>query len=446
MERPQVLYAKQGDHHIAYQIIGDGPIDIVLLPAWLSHLEGNWDTAFASYLIGLSKFSRLIILDQLGTGMSDKLTISSLPTLESWSEGMTAVLDAAGAERPTLACFDAGGCAGIFFAATYPDRLSSLILTNSFARLGRAPDYPAGMPELMKESISSVMESAWGTETMLSFTAPTVADDPEAKSRWARYERMVASPGDLSAVMSMILELDVRPILPSISVPTHVIHSARNPYIRADHGRYLHEHIPGATLSLLDTPDHFFWFSASDEFLAEIEEFVTGRRPRLKSDRVLSTLLFTDIADSTGNVLRLGDARWKSTLDQHDRLVREAIQSFDGRLVKHTGDGFLAMFDGPARAIRAAGAVNTQLQDQGIAIRTGLHTGEVELRGEDVAGIAVHVASRIMNEAGPGEILVSRTVKDLVAGSGIGFVERGDTLLKGIDEPWSLYSVDVIPS
>ncbi|HVF12641.1 MAG TPA: adenylate/guanylate cyclase domain-containing protein [Actinomycetota bacterium] len=445
MERPQVLYAKKGDAHIAYQIVGDGPVDIVLLPAWLSHLEGNWDTAFAPYLIGLSKFSRLIIVDQLGTGMSDKLTISSLPTLESWSDGMLAVLDAAGAERPTLLCFDAAGCAGVFFAATYPDRISSLILSNSFAKLGRTPDYPPGMPAPWKEMISSVMNSGWGTDSLLKFTAPTAAHDSEVTSSWARYERMIASPGDLSAVMNMIWELDVRPILPSISVPTRVIHSGANPYIRPDHGRYLHEHIPGSTLTLIDTPDHFFWFSAMDTVLADVEEFVTGRRPQPKSDRVLSTLLLTDITDSTGKVASLGDAKWRATLDRHDQSVRKAINDFDGRFVKHTGDGFLAMFDGPARAIRAAGAVNSQLQDQGLSIKTGLHSGEVELRGEDIAGIAVHVTARIMQEAAPGEIVVSRTVKDLVAGSGITFVEKGETSLRGIDEPWTLYSVAEIP-
>lgn len=433
-------YAKRGDLHIAYQVLGNGPHDLVLVPNWFTNVEANWDIPrFPEYLRGLASFSRLIVFDQLGTGLSDRGAGRGL-TFESWGEDLRSVLEAVGSERATVSCFDTSGAAGMFLAATYPDRVSSLILTNCFARFLRAPDYPAGLPVEKKDPYLETVRRMWGGMTTLPATAPSVADDPEIIAEWARYERIIVAPGDFRDTFSVGMDIDVRDILPSIKVPTLVLQSRDNQYVRAAHGRYLADHIPGSKYVKLDSADHFFWFSSVKEYLAEIEEFVTGSRPpRINNNRVLTTLLFTDIVGSTEQLAKLGDNKWREVLDRHDETVRSTTSRYGGNLIKFDGDGALATFDGPARALMCALDLGEQMKRIGIQIRSGLHTGEVEQRGKDVAGMAVHVASRIKDAARPSELLASSTVKELVIGSGLRFDEGKRVRLKGVPDEWTLH-------
>lgn len=440
MLEPVTKYARRDDLHIAYQIFGDGPRDLVLVSNWVSNEEAKWEIPrMPEVLRAFGSFSRCITFDQVGSGLSDRWAGPG-QTLESWAEDLRSVLDAVGSERATICCLDAGGAPGIFFAATYPEQVENLVLLNCYARFVRAPDYPAGMPVERMEQYVEVASAVWGGLTTLSTTAPSVAHDEEIVSRWAKWERIIA-PGDVKGVLELQLGIDVRDVLPSVRVPTLILHSRENRFIRPAHGRYLAEHIAGSKYAEIDTQDHFFFLSgAFRPFLDEIEEFVTGSRPAVSTNRTLTTLLFTDIVSSTEHVAEIGDDRWRGLLDRHDMLMSNVVSRYSGRPVKHTGDGFLATFDGPARAVRCAMEASRELLKLGVKIRAGLHTGEVEVRGKDVAGMAVHIASRIMDQAAASETLVSSTVKDLVIGSGLEFDEGRLVVFKGIPNEWTLHT------
>jgi class 3 adenylate cyclase/pimeloyl-ACP methyl ester carboxylesterase len=437
--QPETQYARSGDVHIAYQVVGDGSVDLVHVPGY-QHVEMIWEwPATAQIMKRLSMFSRLILFDKRGTGLSDPVPLTTLPTLEEWMDDVRAVMDAVGCERAAIMAFFEGGPMAMLFAATYPERTSALVLVNSYARLARADGYPWGVPSEPLEAALKNSRAFWRTGGGIDWQLPSRANDPEYRSWWARFERASASPGTFAAIARVNAQVDVRHVLPSIQAPTLILHSRDNPWIRVGHGRYLAQNIPGARYVEVDSPDIFY---TDPEHYDEIEEFITGFRPVPLRDRVLATVLFTDIVGSTKHAAGVGDARWHELLDSHHAIVRRELATARGREVKTLGDGFLATFDGPARAIRCAHAILDRVRGLGLEVRAGLHTGECELIGEDVGGIAVHIAARVAALAEPGEVLVSSTVKDLVAGSGIRFMERGMHELKGVPEEWHLFAVE----
>ncbi len=439
---PETQYAKTGTVHIAYQVVGDGPIDLVLIPEWFSHIEAAWDVApLARTLRRLGSFSRLIMFDKGGSGLSDPVPLTELPSLENWIEQVQAVMDAAGSERTALLGDGGGGPMAIMFAATHPERVTALVLVNSFARMARSPDYPVGVPMEDLGRFPGWLERAWGTGRTLPVAAPSAPLQGPVYDAYTRLERVSASPGTVEAIMSMVLELDVRPVLPTISAPTLVIHRAGNAYVPVEHGRYLAEHIPSAEYVELPGSDHHYFFGDADGLLDEVQEFLTGVRPPAEPDRVLATVLFTDVVSSTGRTAQIGDRRWHDVLNDLDALLHRQVERFRGTLVKGTGDGALATFDGPARAIECACSIAKSVRGLDLEVRCGLHTGELELLHDDVGGYAVNLAARVTDQAKPGEVLVSRTVVDLVAGSGLGFEDRGTYSLKGVPEEWQLYAV-----
>ena len=439
---PETHYAKTGDVHIAYQVLGDGPIDLVLIPEWFSHLEASWDVApLARTLRRLGSFSRLIMFDKGGSGLSDPVPLTELPSLEVWIEEVQAVMDAVGSERAALLGDGGGGPMAIMFAATHPERVTALVLVNSFARVARSADYPAGVPGEVLERFPEWLKNAWGTGRTLQVAAPSAPMGGPVHDAYTGLERVSASPGTVEAIMSMVLELDVRPVLSAISAPTLVIHRAGNDYVGAEHGRYLADHIPKARYVELPGRDHHYFFGDADGLLDEVQEFLTGVRPPEDPDRVLATLLFTDVVSSTERAVQVGDRRWHSVMDDLDALLHRQVERFRGTVVKNTGDGALAMFDGPARAIHCARAIAESVRGLDLEVRCGLHTGELELLHSDVGGFAVNLAARVVDQARPGEVLVSRTVVDLVAGSGLDFEDRGMYSLKGVPEEWQLYAV-----
>jgi class 3 adenylate cyclase/pimeloyl-ACP methyl ester carboxylesterase len=441
MERPVTRYAKRDGLHIAYQTVGGGPRDIVLVPNWITNLEAYWEfPEFPDFLNELTGYGRLIMFDQLGTGLSDRH--AGRKTLESWAEDLNAVLKAVSSDRATILCFDASGAAGIFFAATYPHKVTGLVLTNCFARFFRDDDYPTGLPVDKRDQFLNAIESMWGGVTTLPAAAPTFAGDQALVAKWARLERNLLSPGEVRDVFAMQLDIDVRDVLSSITAPTLILHSKGNRYVRVQHGRYLADHIPNAKLVEIDSDHHFFWWgSGKQAYFAEIEEFITGTRADAAINRVLTTLLFTDIVDSTRHAAERGDQAWRDLLESHRDVVRRQLEHHRGREVDTRGDDFLAIFDGPARAIQCASAIIQGSRALGINIRAGLHTGEVELMGSGVAGIAVHIGARVCDLAASGEILVSGTVKDLVVGSKTEFDDRGAHALKGVPGEWRLFTV-----
>jgi class 3 adenylate cyclase len=398
------------------------------------------DPGFALFLRTLASFSRLILFDRRGTGASDPLPLDSLPPWESYGEDLIAVLDEIGSERAAImAQLDAGPMA-IFFAGTRPARTSALILANSSAKYTAADDYPIGVPAEVAEALVAQLDQLWGTEAMV-LQVPSRADD-ERFQRWiARAQRAVGSPRVVQAYMRAMFEVDARPILPLIHAPTLVLHRSNLQLTPVQHGRYLAEHIPGAKLIELPGVESSLVWEMPELALRHVEDFLTGVRRVAQPTRVLSTVLFTDIVGSTERVGELGDRRWRELLNVHDDLSRRLIEEFGGRLVKTTGDGILATFDGPGRAIQCAAALRDELAGVGVRIRAGLHTGEVELRDGDVGGMAVHIAARVMAAAAPGETLTSRTVQDLIVGSDIVLEDRGAHLLKGVAGPWQLYAV-----
>jgi pimeloyl-ACP methyl ester carboxylesterase len=442
MSPPTTQYAKSGDASIAYQVVGDGPVDLVLVLGFATHLEIQWESApFAHFFERISSFSRLIIFDKRGTGLSDPVT--EAPTLEQRIDDVRAVMDAAGVERAALFGVSEGGPMSVLFAATHPERVSALVLYGAMGRTTEAPDYPWASPaEALRESTAELIAPDWGqrAEGMVELFAPSFADDPEAVEFTARMERSAASPAMVQKIFEMFLDIDVRAILPTIRVPTLVLHRHGDRVVNRRAGEHLAGQIPDARYVELPGIDHLPWAGDAEAVLGEIEEFLTGTRSVPEPDRVLATVMFTDIVGSTERAAELGDARWRELLSAHQAAVRRELQRFRGREVKTLGDGHLATFDGPARAIRCGQAIAEGAHSAGLDVRIGLHSGEVELMGDDVGGIAVHIAARVGALAAAGEVLVSSTVKDLVAGSGIAFVDRGTRQLKGISDEWRLFA------
>jgi len=437
----ETRYADNGGVSIAYQVVGQGPRDLVLVPGWVSNVEMFWEEpSCAHFLRRLASFSRLILFDKRGTGLSDKVSVEEPPTLEQRMDDVRAVMDAVGSDRAALYGYSEGGPMCALFAATYPERSLALIMDGSFARRVRTPDYPWGMTEEEHGRRLEQIRAAWGGPVGVAQRAPSRADDPRFREWWARFLRMSASPSAAVALTSMNAEIDIRHLLPAIRVPTLILHRSGDMVFDIGGSRYMAGQIPGAKFVELPGADHLPWVGDADATLDEIEEFLTGVRPDADPNRVLSTVLFTDIVRSTEQAAEVGDRRWRTLLDDHHAVVRKELRRFRGREVSTAGDGFLATFDGPARAIRCAGAITEAVKPLGLEVRAGLHTGEIELMGDDVAGIAVHIAARVAALAGPGEVLASSTVKDLVAGAGICFADRGTHVLRGVPDEWRLFA------
>ena len=437
---PKTQYAKSGDLHIAYQVTGQGPLDLVLVPGGVSHLESQWEHPWsAGFLDRLASFSRLIRFDKRGTGLSDR--VGGIPSLEQRMDDVRAVMDAVGSERATLFGESEGGPMSVLFAATYPERSSALVLYGAYARRAWAPDHPYGQTDEDWRALIAAIESSWGEGAGVDVRAPGAAGDPGYQQWRARHQRLGASTGAAVALVQMNREIDVRAVLPAIRVPTLVLHRIGDRAVRVEQARYLAEHIPGARLKELPGIDHTAWVGDWESMLSEIEEFLTGTRHAVESDRVLATVLFADIVGSTEKAAALGDRRWRDLLDAYYTMARRELSRFRGREVDTAGDGFFAAFDGPARAVQAASAIRDALRTLGIEIRAGLHTGECEASDGKIAGIAVSIGARISSLAGPGEVLVSSTVKDLVAGSGLRFEDRGERELKGVPDLWRLFAL-----
>jgi pimeloyl-ACP methyl ester carboxylesterase len=437
---PETRYAKSGDLNIAYQVVGEGPFDLIYVPGWISNVELMWEEpAHAHVLERLLRFSRLILFDKRGTGLSDPVSLDRLPTLEERMDDVRAVLDAVGSQRTAVFGFSEGGLMSVLFAATYPERVTALVLYGIFAKRIWSEDYPwAPTPEARRREIDA-LERNWAETMDLDQLAPSESE--AFKRRLATYFRRSASPGAAVALMRMNTELDVRNVLPSIQVPTLVLHRRDDCDAKVEEGRWIAGRIPGAKYVELAGDAHTLWAGDTDALVDEIEEFLTGVRRGPEPDRVLATVLFTDIVGSTDHATRLGDRRWRGLLDEHHGRVRRELERYRGLEVDTAGDGFFASFDGPARAIRAACAIRDSVAPLGIEIRAGLHTGECEVLQDKIAGIAVNTGARVAGEAGPGEVLVSSTVRDLVAGSGIQFEDRGVFELKGVPGEWRLYAV-----
>jgi class 3 adenylate cyclase len=435
---PETRYAKSGDVNIAYQVVGEGPFDLVLVHGFISHLELDWqEPRMAHFLERLASFSRLILFDKRGTGLSDRP--GGLPDLETRMGDVQAVMDAVGCQRAALFGYSEGGPMCCLFAATYPERTSALVLYGTYAKR-REPDddYPWCATWDERRAYASEIEREWGTEADLGTMIPNA--DPIMRRWWAARARASASPGAARDLILVNSQIDVRHVLPAISVPTLVLHRTGDRDSRSEEGRYIAERIPGARFVELAGDVHVPVIDA-DQILDEVEEFLTGTRPAREPDRVLATVLFTDIVGSSQRAAELGDRAWRELLGGHHAAVRRQLERFQGREVDTAGDGFLATFDGPARAVRCGSAIREAVDELGLEVRAGLHTGEVELADGKVTGIAVHTGARVAALAAPGEVLVSSTVKDLVAGSGIEFEERGAHELKGIPGEWQLYAV-----
>jgi class 3 adenylate cyclase len=449
----ETRYAKSGDVHIAYQVIGDGPVDLVFVPGWITHVELAWDDpAEAAFRRRLASFARLIVFDKRGTGLSDRVPVNELPILEEQMDDVRAVLDAVGSERAALMGVSEGGALSALFAATYPERTAALVLYGAFARTG------AGL--LTEDELDArlqALERDWPNSIDPAIPAPSAAADEDYRRRWHTFMRHAASPGAALALLRMNSQIDVREVLPTIRVPTLVLfrrdarfgHGAaawrdggQDPITPADEARYLADQIPGARLVELAGADHLPWIGDVDPLVGEVEEFLTGMRHAPDPDRVLATILVTDIVESTALAARLGDRRWRDVVSRHNALVRRQLERFRGQEIDTAGDGFVASFDGPARGIRCARAIAESVTALGLSIRAGLHTGECEVADGKLAGIAVHIAARIAPLAAPGEVLVSSTVKDLVVGSNVAFAERGAHELRGVPGPWNLFAVE----
>jgi pimeloyl-ACP methyl ester carboxylesterase len=443
LEVPETRYARSGDVHIAYQVFGDAPRDLILNHGFVSNIEVFWEEpSCARFLERLARFARVIVFDKRGTGLSDRVPVAELPTLEQRIDDVRAVMDAVGSERAALYGYSEGGPMCALFAATYPERTSALIMEGTYARRLWAPDYPWGTSAEQAEALLDEIRTGWGRPLGLARRAPSLVNDRRFNDWWARYLRLSASPAAALALTRMNLQIDIRSVLPSIRVPTLILHRTGDRSFADGSARFMADSIAGARFVELPGIDHLPWVSESvDATLEAIEEFVTGVRPAIERDRVLATVMFTDIVGSTDHLAGLGDRRWRDVLEDHFRLARSEIARHRGREVKTTGDGLLATFDGPARAIRCASAIRDATRRLGIEIRAGLHTGEIEILDRDIGGIAVHTGARVAAEAGPGEVLVSSTVKDLVAGSGIEFGDRGAHILKGVPGEWRLFRV-----
>lgn len=428
---------------IAYQVVGEGPRDLVYVSGWVSHLEAAWGQPMvARFYNRLASFSRLILFDKRGTGLSDRVADRELPTLEQRMDDVRAVMDAAGSTRATVIGVSEGGVMAILFAATYPERTTALLTFGTHACRIRDEEYPWAPTLAEREELCKTVDRDWGAEIDYTELAPSLRGD-KAFHRWlSNYLRLSASPGSAVALLRMNTRNDVRQVLPTIRVPALIMHRSGDLDASVEEGRYIAQRIPGAKFVEFSGPDHLPFVGDQDGVLDEIEEFVTGVRPAPQVDRMLATVLFTDIAGSTEIAARLGDRTWRSRLEQHHAAVRTELSRFRGQEVTTTGDGFVASFDGPARAVRCAIALRDRLAGDGLQIRAGVHTGECERMGDNIGGIAVHIGSRVARLAEPGEVLASSTVRDLVSGSGIVFADRGTFQLKGVPGEWRIYRVE----
>jgi class 3 adenylate cyclase len=444
VEVPRTHYVKTGDLHLAYHVSGDAPLN--LLSSTYFPIDClDEEPSIARFQRRLASFSRLVQFNPRGLGLSDPVSPSSPPTLEQWMRDALAVMDAVGIAR--AAVFTSGWVAleGSLLAATHPDRVSHLIVVNGAARLLRAPEYPIGMSRDEWDAYEEVVFEPDAVERgldVLALANPSVADDPAYRAWWDRAGNRGASPAMAQAITRLRRQADVRPLLGSIQTPTLILHRRDiSGFFPVQHGRYLAEHIPNAKYVELDGADTSCWVGDTDLMLDEIEEFLTGVRHGPEPDRALAAVLFTDIVASTERIVEVGERRWRDLLDRHDAVLRRQLERFGGREIKTTGDGVLATFDGPARAVQCACAIRDAAAQLGLEVRAGVHVGEVELRGPDIAGMTVHIAARIHARADPGEVLVSRTVVDLVTGSHITFTDRGQHELKGVPGNWQLFGV-----
>jgi class 3 adenylate cyclase len=438
---PETRYARSGEVHIAYQVIGDGPIDLIYVPTWISQVEHYWEEPrVASFFGRLASFSRLIMFDRRGSGLSDPMPRA--PTLEEQMDDVVAVMEAADSERAgVFAQFEAGAMAALF-AATHPERTTALMLYEATPRASWAPDYDWALRKEDRLAYNENSVASWGDGSRLRAFAPRSGNNEHFRRWFARLERLSASPGTAASLLRMHGEVDVRSVLPTIKVPTLVLHREGDQLIDIRHSRYLVEHIPGARYVGLPGDEALTFAGGADELLDEIEEFLTGVRPQPESERILSTVMFSDIVDSTSRAAELGDRRWRDLLESIEGEVMSELERFRGRAVKAMGDGFLSTFDGPARGIRCATAIREAARAYGVEVRSGLHTGEIEVMGDDVGGLAVHIGARVSAIAAPGEVLVSGTVRDLVVGSGIAFADRGTCELRGVPGEWRLFAVE----
>ena len=435
---PETHYAQSGEFSIAYQVMGEGPIDMVVVPGLFSHIEFMHEmTGYTAFLRRLSAFARVVTFDKRGQGLSDRM--SGAPSLEQRMDDVRAVMDTIGLRRAILVGFSEGCAMSALFAATYPERISHLILMGGFARSA------ARMSEEAWQMRLEQVVKNWGTGEMIKTVIPSQAGTPEAVARFAKFERLSSSPGAIRTILSLNRQIDVRAILPTLQVPTLVLHRRSDMQVPIALGRELAEPIPGAKFVEYAEGDHVFWTGDTETVAGDIEEFVTGHRDggAAELERVLSTVLFTDIVDSTRSAAAMGDQRWRRMLDDHDQLAQQVIDRHRGHLIKSTGDGVLATFDGPGRAVRCALAFGSAARQIGLPLRAGLHTGEIEVRGKDIGGIAVHAAARVMSHCGSDEVLVSRVVTDLVAGAGLKFADRGSHELKGLPGRWDLFAASL---
>lgn len=440
MAPPETKYVRVGDADVAYQVVGGGPRDLLFCDSLGGQLDLSWQIPqVAEVFERLASFCRLIIFDRRGSGASDPLPPHAVPTWEELAEDMTAVLDAAGSNLADVVAINETGPIAILFAAMHPDRVGSLVLSNTEARYIEADDYPIGFPAETIEAVVEFLETGWGTPELAAALNPSLAHDSVFTSAVARMFRASATPQMAANLYRYYMDnIDVRDFLHLVQAPTLVLHVGDSPISPLTHGRYVAEHIPGASFIEMPGADLSRF---EEQAVSDITEFLTGERPVVEVDRVLATVLFTDIVGSTAKAAAMGDQSWRRLLDAHDQAVRDQLRRFRGQEIKTTGDGFLASFDGPARAIRCARAITKAAHDLGIEVRAGLHTGECDVRGDDLGGLAVHIAARVGALAGPREVLVSSTLKDLVAGSGIEFQERGEHELKGVPGSWKLLAV-----
>jgi len=441
---PETKYARSGDLNIAYQVVGDAPLDLVFVMGWVSHLEYFWtEPSFARFLRRLASFSRLIVFDKRGTGLSDRVPINELPTLEQRMDDVRAVLDAVGSERAAICGISEGGPLSALFAATYPEKTAALVMIGTYAKRMRDDNYPWAPTAEAREHFFDEIREHWGGPVGLEERAPSVAADPRFREWWATYLRMGASPGAAVALTKMNAEIDVQHVLSSVRVPTLVLHRTGDLCLKVEEGRYVAELVPGARFVELPGVDHLPFVGDQDAMLDEVEEFLTGVRHTPEPETVLATVLFLHTADSPTRATELGESRWRDLLQRLRAHVSKEIEWFRGREIDLTGPGPLATFDGPARAVRCACAINEYASRLGVQIRAGLHTGECEiLKDQQVGGLAVEIGAKIRGCAASGEVLVSSTVKDLVAGSGIRFINHGLHTLDGIAGDWQLFKVE----
>ena len=442
LDRPETRYTRSGEVHLAYQVVGDHPSALVYIPGLLSHVEWMWEwPPYAAFLRRLASFRRLVVFDRRGMGLSDRG--GTLPTVERQMDDTGAVMGAAGVERADLFGAQDGGVMALAFAASHPERVGSVVTYSARARFLYDDDYPWGNPPEVMAAFIEVIKATWGQDDQgwLWLSSPSVAAD-ESHAGWFRqFQRLSGSPGTMSDLLALWSQFDLRAVLPTVQAPVLVLQRSDSPITDVGHGRFLAGALPDARLVELPGVDEPLWAGDVQAIGDEIQEFLTGARARPPSDRAFATVLFTDIVGSTERAAKLGDARWRAVLDEHDRMAAGALREFQGRLVKSTGDGVLAVFDGPGRAVRCARTLRDEVPRLGIELRAGLHSGEVELRGQDVGGLAVHIASRLEGLARPGEVVVSRPTASLLVGEGLDLEERGEYELRGVPGRWQLLTV-----